>query len=134
MQIRRIDSEQQKPGHMLFKLDTKAVVSVNRVVLFPTPSTIIDRVNEMGHSEKQPEDVQFTNKDGRVTINDLDLNLDDNDDDDSNASDESFDHDKEYQDEHDKEEKTRFDNLATNEVQEDHFQLPFQQNQAAALY
>ena len=28
-------------GHIVFKLDTKAVVSVNRVVLIPTPTTII---------------------------------------------------------------------------------------------
>ena len=39
-------------GHIVFKLDTKAVVSVNRVVLVPTPLTIIDRVIKMGHSEK----------------------------------------------------------------------------------
>ena len=39
-------------GHIVFKLDTKAVVSVNRIVVIPTPTTIIDRVNEMGHSEK----------------------------------------------------------------------------------
>ena len=83
-------------GHIVFKLDTKAVVSVNRVVVIPTPTTIIDRVNEMGTSEKQPERVQFTNRDGRISINVLDVNLDDNDDDDSNASKESFDYNKEY--------------------------------------
>ena len=33
--------------HIIFKLDTKAVVLVNRVVVIPTPKTIIDRVNEM---------------------------------------------------------------------------------------
>ena len=55
-------------GHIVFKLDAKAVVLVNRVVLIPTSSTIIDRVNEMGHLEKQPEGVQFTNKDVRVSI------------------------------------------------------------------
>ena len=60
----------------------------------------------------------------------MDLNLNDNGDDDSNASDESFNHDEEYQDEFDKEEKTRFEDLATDEVQDDHFQLPFQQHQA----
>ena len=120
-------------GHIVFKLDTKAVVSVNRVVLIPTPSTIIDRVNEMGHSEKKPKGVQFTNKDGRVSINNLNLNLYDDNNNDRNASDESFDHDKENQEELDKEEKTRFYDLAKDEVQEDHFQLPFQQHQAAAL-
>ena len=57
----------------------------------------------MVHSEKQPEGVQSTNKDGRVSINNLDLNLDDDNSDDSNASDESFDNDKKYQDEFDKE-------------------------------
>ena len=120
-------------GHIVFKLDTKAIVSVNRVVLIPTPSTIIDRVNEMGHSEKKPKGVQFTNKDGRVSINNLNLNLYDDNNNDRNASDESFDHDKENQEELDKEEKTRFYDLAKDEVQEDHFQLPFQQHQAAVL-
>ena len=103
-------------GHVVFKLDTKAVVSVNRVVVIPTPATIIDRVNEMATSENQPDGVQFTNQDGKITIKDLDLNMDDDDDDDSNASDESFVNDQEYQDEHDKEEETRFDNLATDEA------------------
>ena len=37
-------------GHVVFKLDTKAVVSVNRVVVIPTPTTIIDRINEMATS------------------------------------------------------------------------------------
>ena len=89
-------------GHIVFKLDTKAVVSVNRVVVISTPKTIIDRVNEMGTSEKQPGGVQFINRDGRVSINDLNLNLDDDDDEESNASDESFDHNKEYQEEFEK--------------------------------
>ena len=35
-------------SHIVFKLDTKAVVLVNRVVLIPTPTTIIDRINKMG--------------------------------------------------------------------------------------
>ena len=110
-------------GHIVFKLDTKAVVSANRVVVIPTSKVVIDRVNEMGTSEKQPDGVQFTNRDGKVTINDLDLNLDDNNDNDINASDESFDHDKEYQDEFDKEGKD--DDLATDEVQDDHFSFCF---------
>ena len=40
----------------------------------------------------------FTDKDGKVTINDLDLNLDDDDNDNSNASDEIFVNNQEYQD------------------------------------
>ena len=87
----------------------------------------------MGQSEKQPESVQFTDKNGKVTINDLDLNLDDDDNDDSNAYDKSFVNDQEYQDKHDKEGETRFDDLATNKAQETHFQLPFQLHQAATL-
>ena len=111
-------------GHIVFKLDTKAVVSVNRVVVITTSKTVIDRINEMGASEKQPEGVQFTGRDGRVSISNLDLNLDDNNDDNSNASDESFNHDKEYQKEFEKEGKDK--DLATNRVQDNHFQLPFQ--------
>ena len=77
------------------------------------------------HLRNQPEGVQFTNKDGKVTINDLDLNLNNDDDNDSSASDEGFDHDKEYQEEFEKKEKTRFEALATDEVQDNHFQLSF---------
>ena len=44
-----------------------------------------------------------------------------------------FVNDQEYQDEHDKEEETRFDDLATDEAQETHFQLPFQLHQTATL-
>ena len=68
----------------------------------------------MGISEKQPEGVQFKDRDGRVSINDLDLNPVDNNDDSSNTSDKSFDHDKEYQEELDREGKD--DDLATDEV------------------
>ena len=120
-------------GHIVFKLDMKAVVSVNRVVLIPTPTTIIVRINEIGWSEKQPEGVQFTDKDGKVAINDLYLNLDDDDYDDSNASDESFFNNQEHQEKHNKEKETRFDNLATDKAQQTQFQLPFQLHQAATL-
>ena len=123
-----------KSGHSVFKLDTKAVVSANRLVVIPTTKTDIDRIDEMGTLEKQPEGVQFRNKDGKVTINDLDLNLNDDDNNDSNASDESFFHDKEYQEEFNKEEKMRFEDLATDEVQDDHFQLPLQQHQALLTF
>ena len=74
---------------------------INRIVVIPTPKTVIDRVNEMGVSEKQPEGVQFTDRDGMTSINNLDLNLNLDNDDNSNASDESFDHDTEYQEKFD---------------------------------
>ena len=51
----------------------------------------------MGVSEKQPEGIQFTGLDGKITIHDLDLNRVDDDNDNSNASNKSFVHDKEYQ-------------------------------------
>ena len=34
-----------RSDHIIFKLDTKVVVSVNRVVVIPTPQTIVDRIN-----------------------------------------------------------------------------------------
>ena len=54
----------------------------------------------------------------------------DDDDDDSNASDESFEHDEEYQKEFDNDEKKGDEDLNTDESQEDHFNLPFQQHHA----
>ena len=50
----------------------------------------------MGVSEKQPDGIQFTNMDGRVTIYDLDFKHDDDDDDDNNSSDECFEHNNKY--------------------------------------
>ena len=98
-------------------------------MVIPTPMSVINKVNEMGEAEDQPEGIQFSNRDGRVTINDLDLNMDD-DDDDSNASDESFKHDEEYQKEFDNDENRGDKDLNTDETQEDHFNLPFQQHHA----
>ena len=88
-------------GHTVFKLNTKAVVSVNMVVVIPTPQIFIDQVDQMGASEKQSEGIQFTNMDERVTIHDLHLNRADNDDDDSNTSGKNFHHDEEYKKEFD---------------------------------
>lgn len=84
-------------GHRVFKLGTKVVVSVNRVMIILTPQTIMGWVDKMGVSEKQPEGIQFTGFDGKITIHDLDLNRADNDDDNSNTSDKGFVHDKGYQ-------------------------------------
>ena len=74
-------------GHRIFKLDTKAAISVNRVVVIPTPQTVIDQVDQMGVSEKQPKGIQFMGLDGKITIHHLDLNQADDDDNYSNASD-----------------------------------------------
>ena len=58
-------------GHSVFKLDTKSVVSVNKVVIIPTPQAVIDRINQIRVSEKQPEGIHFLDKDGKVTIHDV---------------------------------------------------------------
>ena len=100
-------------GHIVFKLDTKAVVSVNRVVVLSTTKTVIYCNDKLGISEKQLEGIQFTHRDCRVSINNLNLNLDNNNNN-NNISDKSFDHDKEYQKEFKKEGKDR--DLATNEI------------------
>ena len=99
-------------GHIVFNIDTKAVVSVNRVVVILTQQNYHWSDQSDGVSKKQSNVIQFTDIDKRVTINDLDLNHVDNDDDDnnnnnnSNMSDESFDHNKENQKEFDNKEKT----------------------------
>ena len=96
-------------------------------MVIPTQQTIINLINEMGVSEKQPEGIQFTNRDSKVSINNLDLNLY-NDDNNSNASDESFVHNDEFNKEFEKEGKD--ENLTTDEVHENYFQLPFQLHHA----
>ena len=75
-------------GHIVFKLNTKVGVSVNRVVVVPTSPTVVHQVNQMEVLEIKLDGIQFTNMDGRVTKYDLHLSRDDDDDDDSNASDE----------------------------------------------
>ena len=77
-------------------MDTKAFVSANRVEVIPTPQTIVDRVDQMGVSEKQPKGIKFTILDGKATIHNLDLNCANDDDDNSNACDNFFVHDREY--------------------------------------
>lgn len=88
-----------------------------------------------GVSQKQPEGIQFTNIDGRVTIHNLDLNRaadDCNNDNNSNASDESFDHNKRIPEENDNKEKTSED-LIADETQERHFQNPIEQHHSLLM-
>lgn len=84
-------------GHIVFKVDTKVVVSVDSVVVIPTTKTVVGRIDEMGLSEKKPEGIQFTNRDSRVSTNNLNLNLNNIDDNNSNVSDKNFNHDEDYQ-------------------------------------
>jgi hypothetical protein len=83
-------------GHIVFKPNTKQPVSVNRVTIIPTTEAIITTVNNIGEEENQPEGIEFSDMHGRITLADFAAN--DNDDD-SNASDDDFKMDEEYQDE-----------------------------------
>ena len=88
-------------GHLVFKLDTKLVISINSFTMINTPTSVIDRINKMGEDEKQPDGVEFMS-DGVPQFKGLYLNSNDNDDD-SMASDDSFKPDKEYEEEFQKE-------------------------------
>jgi hypothetical protein len=82
-------------GHVVFKLSTKQPVSVNRVTVITPTADHIKFVNDMADGENQPEGLEFADINGKVTLEDFMDGI--NDDDDSNASDDDFVHDKEYQ-------------------------------------
>ena len=129
-------------GHTVFKLKTKQVVSVNRVVTIPTSQSNIQAVNDIGEQERQPEGIEFSDINGRITIHDLADN-----DDDSNASDDDFKIDEEYQDEIEKERKLEEKDTPDNDAdpdskefgdvepdsQNDYFQNPIQQHNRETL-
>jgi hypothetical protein len=54
------------------------------------PRRVVDRINAIGLHDKQPEDIVIGDRNNQQTVDDFNLNLDDNEDDD-NASDTSFD-------------------------------------------
>jgi hypothetical protein len=97
-------------GHVVFKLNTKQPVSVNRVTIIPTTDAIIKTVNDMAEQEQQPEGIEFSDMNGGITLQDFAEGV--GDDDDSNASDEDFKIDQEYQDEIDNE--IKLDNQEVN--------------------
>jgi hypothetical protein len=74
-------------GHAVFKLSTKQPVSVNRVTIIPTSDAVIKTVNDIGEQEKQLEGIEFSDLNGRITLEDFSKN---DKDDDSNASDDDF--------------------------------------------
>ena len=79
--------DDNQKGYIVFKLNTKQPISVGRVTPIPMPQDIIDRVNDMGAAEKQPNGLVFGDRLGDVTILDIDENEIDEDD---NASDDSY--------------------------------------------
>jgi hypothetical protein len=119
-------------GHEVFKLNTKQPVSVNRVTIIPTTDAIINTVNHIGEQENQLEGMEFSGINGRITLQDFAAN--DNDED-SNASDDDFKMDEGYQKEIDDEIKLeREEGIVGNDdpdSQEDYFQNPIQQHNAA---
>jgi hypothetical protein len=101
----------------------------NRVTIIPTNEATIKTVNDIGEQESQPEGVEFSHLYGRITLQDL---ADNDNDDDSHASDADFKIDEEYQDE-EKDEialEEEEGNVGNNDPdsQEDYFQNPIQQH------
>jgi hypothetical protein len=116
-------------GHVVFKLNTKQPVSVNRVTVIPTNDATIKTVNDIGEQENQPQGIEFSDLNGKVTLQDFAENAND---DDSNASDDDFEMDNEYQEEIDNEiAMEEEDGIMGNDdpdIQEDYFQTPIQQH------
>jgi hypothetical protein len=116
-------------GHIVFKLGTKQPVSVNRITPIPTTEAIIETVNNVGEQEGQPEGLQFSYINGNVTLQDFAEN--DNDED-SNASDDDFTLDEEYQEEVDNEVALDEEEGSVGnddpDLQEDYFRTPIQQH------
>ena len=109
-------------GHTVFKLSTKQVVSVNRVKVISPTVDHIKFVEDMAEAEGQPEGLEFADINGKITLEDFMEAINDDGDDDSNASDDDFLHDDEYQKEFN--EEVRLENsegLATDEDQADAF-------------
>jgi hypothetical protein len=78
-------------GHSVFKLNTIQVVSV-----ISTSEATKKIVNDIGDEEQQPEGIEFSDINGRVTLQDF---ADNANDEDSNASDDDFALDQEYRNE-----------------------------------
>jgi hypothetical protein len=116
-------------GHQVFKLSTKQPVSVNRVTIIPTSEATITTVNTIGEQESQPGGIEFSDLNGRITLQDF---ADNDNDQDSNASDEDFEIDEEYENEAKneialEEEEGIFGNDDPDSQQE-YFQTPIQQH------
>jgi hypothetical protein len=122
-------------GHAVFKLNTKQPLSVNRVTIIPTSEATIKTVNDIGEHKSQPEGIEFSDLNGRITLQDF---ADNDNDDDSNASDADFKIDEEYKDE-EKEEialEEEEGSVGNNDPgsQEDYFQTPIQQHNSSVIH
>jgi hypothetical protein len=88
-------------------------VSVNQITIIPTNEATIKTVNDIGKQECQPEGIEFSDLNGRITLQDF---ADNDNDEDSNASD-------------DEEEGSVGNN--DPDSQEDYFQTPIQQHNSS---
>jgi hypothetical protein len=77
-------------GHYVFDIRTAGRKSTSRVIALPMSQRVMERINAIGTHDKQPEDIVIGDRNDQQTVDDFNLNLDDNEEDD-NASDTSFD-------------------------------------------
>jgi hypothetical protein len=78
-------------GHYVFDIQTVRRKSTSRVIALPMmPQRVMERINAIGTHDKQPEDIVIGDRNNQQTVDDYNLNLDDNEED-VNASDTSFD-------------------------------------------
>jgi hypothetical protein len=61
-------------GYTVFKLNTKQPISVNRVTIIPTSEATIKTVNDIGENKNQPEGIEFSDLNGRITLQDFAVN------------------------------------------------------------
>jgi hypothetical protein len=117
-------------GHSVFKLSTKQVVSVNRVTIISTTEATMKTVNDIAEQENQPEGIEFSDLNGRITLQDFTEACVDEED--SNASDGDFEVDQEYEDEMNNEVALEIEEgIIGNDKpdsQQHYFQTPIQQH------
>jgi hypothetical protein len=98
-------------------LSTKQPVSVNRITVISPNADHIKFVDDMADAENQPEGIKFVNINSKVILYDFNEGINDNDD--SNASDDDFEHENEYQQEFSKEARMEMsERIATDESQD----------------
>ena len=61
-----------KHGHIVYKLKTKRIVTCNKINIIPINQDTIDRINELGKVDHQPDNIVITDKSGNVTILEID--------------------------------------------------------------
>jgi hypothetical protein len=123
-----IDRADNGSGHVIFKLSMNQRVSVNRVTAITPIADHIKLVEDIAEAKNQPEGLEFANINGKVTLDDFIEGINDDDNDNSNASDDDFVHDEEYQKEFNEETRLeKNEGLAVDKDQADAFGNDLQQ-------